>query len=316
MLRIGHLSTFYHTAVLLMADGELESRLGVELEWRLFGTGPAIMEAFSRREIDLAYVGLPPAIIGMAQGIPAQCIAGGHIEGTIVCGRQRFTGYPDVPDLGNLLSQFRGMAIGVPGRGSIHDVILKESLERFGLSDAVRVRNFRWADEITEAMARDDIPAAFGTPALAVSAARFAGGKLLYPASRVWPDNPSYGIIAADGTIASSRSVLLRFLQEHEQAASVLRSLPEKAAAIIAGYVGFVDEEFVRETLAISPRYCAALTRGYVDATMGFVAAMKRLGYLEKELPEDRILDSSLIREVHPGPDHYHAGGIEERRTR
>ncbi|MBA4373947.1 MAG: sulfonate ABC transporter substrate-binding protein, partial [Thermodesulfovibrio sp.] len=38
-LRIGHLSTFYHTAILLMARQDLEQQLGIEVAWQLHGTG-------------------------------------------------------------------------------------------------------------------------------------------------------------------------------------------------------------------------------------------------------------------------------------
>ena len=48
-LRIGHLSTFYHTAIILMADEKLQEDLGVDVEWRLFGTGPGIVKAFEKR---------------------------------------------------------------------------------------------------------------------------------------------------------------------------------------------------------------------------------------------------------------------------
>jgi len=76
-LRIGHLSTFYHTAILLMARKDIISRLGADAEWTLMGTGPAIMKAFGKGELDLAYIGLPPAIIAMEQGSPVVCVAGG-----------------------------------------------------------------------------------------------------------------------------------------------------------------------------------------------------------------------------------------------
>jgi len=49
-LRIGHLSTFYHTAILLMAHRELTAPVDADLEWSLLGTGPAIMKAFDRGE--------------------------------------------------------------------------------------------------------------------------------------------------------------------------------------------------------------------------------------------------------------------------
>ncbi|HYQ47831.1 MAG TPA: hypothetical protein VEP69_02085, partial [Thermodesulfovibrionales bacterium] len=74
LLRIGHLSTFYHTAMLIMADKTLCEGIDAEIDWKLFGTGPAIVNSFEKKEIDLAYVGLPPAIIGIERGVPIVCI--------------------------------------------------------------------------------------------------------------------------------------------------------------------------------------------------------------------------------------------------
>jgi NitT/TauT family transport system substrate-binding protein len=137
-IRIGHLSTFYHTAILLMAQGDADVRLGASIEWKLMGTGPAIMKAFQQNELDLAYVGLPPAIIGMSKGINVVCIAGGHMEGTVLAGGPQAAGFPEISDLGVILRQFQGHAIGVPGTGSIHDVILRDCLERHGLQSRSR----------------------------------------------------------------------------------------------------------------------------------------------------------------------------------
>lgn len=102
-IRIGHLSTFYHTAILLMANSDTDSRVGAEIEWKLMGTGPAIMKAFGRGELDMAYIGLPPAIIGIDQGIKVTCVAGGHVEGTVMAGKAQWTGFPETKDLGMIL---------------------------------------------------------------------------------------------------------------------------------------------------------------------------------------------------------------------
>ena len=306
-IRIGHLSTFYHTALLLMARPDLAARLGTEAAWTLFGTGPAIMQAFGRGELDLAYVGLPPAIIGMDQGIDVSCVAGGHMEGTVLAGKARWQGFPEMPDLPSVLDQFRGTAIGVPGSGSIHDVILRDALVNAGLQDAVQVRNFPWADLVTEAVALDDVAAAMGTPALAVAVARFAGGKVLYPPSRTWPHNPSYGIIVSRRFLASSRDAVRSFLLLHEEASALLRDAPAVAAQDIAAAVGVVDAEFVRDTLALSPRYCAQLSEEYIASTMRFVRRLLELGYIRKELKQEEIFDRSCIDEVHPERDHYYS---------
>ena len=307
-IRIGHLSTFYHTAILLMAQGDADARLGAEIEWKLMGTGPAIMKAFKSGELDLAYVGLPPAIIGIDQGIRVVCVAGGHVEGTVMAGKKIWTGYPETPDLGAVLRQFRGRRIGVPGKGSIHDVILKDCIQRYDLEHEVEIVNYSWADMVTEAVVNDEVSAAFGTPALATAIRRFADGRVLYPPSLLWPLNPSYGIIADRGYLAGDATLVEKFLRLHESAAEFIRTRPEDAARLIAGYVGIVDQRFVLETLMLSPKYCAKLSGGYISSTMQFVQALKRLGFIGREITREEIFNTALIDAVHPLKDHYGVG--------
>jgi NitT/TauT family transport system substrate-binding protein len=308
LLRIGHLSTFYHTAILLMVRQDLASRIGADVEWRLFGTGPAIMQAFGRGELDLAYIGLPPAIVGIGAGAPVVCVAGGHREGTVAVGAADRKDIAELSSPGGVLQQFRGERIGVPGKGSIHDVILRDLLHREELTGAVEVINYPWADLVTEAMARGDVAAAVGTPALAVAVTRFAGGRILIPPSRLWPCNPSYGIIVDKGFLSGERALLERFLAAHEEASGQLRADPRRAAEIIARHVGVIDRDFVLDTLRISPHYCAQLTEGYIASTMLFVGTMQRLGYLKRDVKQEEIFDRSLIDTVHPELDHYDEG--------
>ena len=304
-IRVGHLSTFYHTAILLMARKEITSRLGLEIEWTLMGTGPAIMKAFDRGELDLAYIGLPPAIIAMEQGSPVICIAGGHMEGTVMAGKSHWLGFPETDDLREIFSQFEGKTIGVPGNGSIHDVILKDSIARYADHRNISVRNYPWADLVTEAVVTEEVAAAFGTPALAIAIKRFAGGKILYPSSRLWPNNPSYGIVVDRSYLKTHQETVERFLFAHEEAEELLRKAPAVAAQAIAGHVGIIDKEFVLETLQVSPKYCAQLTPEYISSTMAFVSALWRLGYIKREMDEDEIFDTSLIKKIHPEKNHY-----------
>ncbi len=303
-LRIGHLSTFYHTSILMMA----RDTMGAGVEWKLFGTGPAIVHAFERNEIDLAYIGLPPAIIGIAGGVNIKCIAGGHVEGTVICGAGRFRGQPELNDLALILGHFAGHNIGVPGKGSIHDVILTECISMYQPDRDIRIINYKWADQVLEAMHRGEISAAFGTPALAVAVMRYTDGKILCPPSRLYPDNPSYGILVKSELLHTKRDDIEQFLALHEETTSFLRKKPGKAAKIISDYVGIVDESFIMDTLKVSPKYCSALTAGYISSTMGFVKILKRLGYIEHEISSGEIFDTSLIQKIHPGKDHYSDG--------
>lgn len=305
LLRIGHLSTFYHTSILLMAQGNLDILLGLPVKWQLYGTGPEIIEAFGRDEIDMAYIGLPPVIIGIDRGIRIKCVAGGHIEGTVLASHEDMKAYPDVKDLKEILAQFSGYRIGVPGKGSIHDVIISELLERFDLKGKIKITNFKWADQALEAFVKGEIIAVAGTPALAIAIKRYGKGKVLYPPSLLWSNNPSYGIVISLSFLNKNRTIIERFLTIHEDATATLRRRPEETSEVISNFVGIVDRDFVLETIMLSPRYCAQLTEGYINATMGFVKAMRRLGYINKQIERDDIFETGIIRAIHGSEDHY-----------
>jgi NitT/TauT family transport system substrate-binding protein len=305
VLRIGHLSTLYHTAIVIMAQRRIEDISGHGVHWQLFGTGPSIIEAFRQGNLDIAYVGLPPVIIGIDRGIKVKCVAGGHIEGTVLASHKDAISSRESADLGTLLRQFSGKEIGVPGRGSIHDVILSELLDRFDLKDRIRVANFRWADEVLEAFVRGDITAVAGTPALAVAIIRYGNGKTLCPPSMLWPYNPSYGIVVSERLLKEERDIIETFLRIHEDATGLLRERPEEVSEIISGFVGIVDREFVLDTLRLSPRYCAQLTEDYIQATMDFVKAMRRLGYIDREIEPEEVFETDMIRKIHGPGDHY-----------
>jgi NitT/TauT family transport system substrate-binding protein len=304
-IRIGHLSTFYHTAILLQAQGIADQRLGEGIEWRLFGTGPSIVQAFEQGELDLAYIGLPPAIIGMARGVEIVCVSGGHMEGTVMAGRKQWTPLSGSTGIGALLQQFRGRKVGVPGRGSIHDIIARDLLQQHGLVRHIEIKNFPWADLVSEAVVKDEVAAAFGTPALAVAIMQYADGQVLCPASRLWPNNPSYGIVVDRGFLAQRPDLVEAFLRMHEDAAEFLRQDPSAAADQISRYVAIVDSSFVRQTLALSPRYCSQLSEEFMDSTMRFVPVLQQLGAIKASIGRERIFSLELIRKVHPEGDHY-----------
>lgn len=309
-IRIGHLSTFYHTSMLLMADPGLSANaIGSGIDWRLYGTGPAIVEAFSKNEIDLAYIGLPPAIIGMDNGVNIKCIAGGHMEGTVMAGLGHLKGHPEIGNINDVLSQFKGQTIGVPGKGSIHDVIASDAISKAGLSGEIEIVNYKWADEIIEEMRRGRVSAAFGTPALAAALMHYLKGRILYPPYLLWPNNPSYGIAASLRFLQTRRKDALAFLRLHESAEESLRRSPKSAASKIAKFIGFVEEGLILNAMLISPKYCSKITDEYIKSTMLFADAMRGLGYIKRCPSMEEIFDLSLIEITHPEAGHYLTGG-------
>lgn len=310
-LRIGHLSTAYHTALLLRGAGWTEERLRRDVQWRLFPTGPDITNAFSQGQLDIGYIGLTPAMIGIGRGIPITCVAGGHIEGTVMVGKSGFASFQELgEDLSATLSQFKGRSIGCPKRGSIHDIIIRHYLAEYGLQEAVGVKNFDCAEFIAEAMRQGEVEAGVATPCLIPYTQFFFSldftSKVLVPPYQLWPYNPSYGIFVRSDLAREEPETIEGFLETHEAATAYVRSQPEQAAKIVAGVMEIVDEAYVTEAYRISPRYCAALPNEYISSTLRFVPVLRSLGYLKQELTQEEIFDLRFLKKIHPEPAHYH----------
>ncbi len=299
-LRIGHLSTLYHTSLILMSR-DVETELGARVGWRLFATGPAMLDAFDKKEVDLGYMGLPPAIIGISRGTKMKCVAGGHVEGTVLIATDDFRPLKEPQSVAEALRQFEGKTIAVPQRGCIHDVIMRSYTK--GLS--VAIKNFEWADFIPEAIERGEVEAAAGTPALAVAASIACGARIIVPPSKLWPYNPSYGIISSEELIRDNPRLLEGFLKLHEDTCNLIRNNPKMSAKIASATVGFVDEEFALKVYGISPRYCAGLPAEFIESTMSFIPAMLELGYIKKAQARREIFDLRFIKKIHPQPAHY-----------
>jgi NitT/TauT family transport system substrate-binding protein len=304
-LRIGHLSTMYHTAFLLRGTTLLADQ-GLDATWTLFPSGPDIISAMQHGDLDLGYIGLPPVIIGIGRGLSLACIAGGHVEGTVIVAGTDLRTLGECGSMEEFLHQFSRNTIGTPPRGSIHDVIVSELLREHGICD-VAVKNYAWADFLPDALREGEIAAAAGTPALAVTARRYGSARIVVPPDRLWPFNPSYGIIVMREML-EKKVLLTKFLHAHEAACELIRHDPKASARVVARTTGMVDPDFVMETYRVSPKYCAALPPEYITSTMKFVRTLQVLGYISRPIAEDEIFDRSLIANVHPGPHHYDAG--------
>ena len=161
------------------------------------------------------------------------------------------------------------------------------------------MKNYDWADMIPEEMADGNIQAAVGTPSLAVAAKRFCdaelGVRMVIPPANLWPNNPSYGIIASNDLIENSPDVVSKFIEVHDRACSFMREEPQKASQIVADKVGVVDSDFVYGMYGVSPKYSAALFDGYIKSTMKFVPVLHDLGFISRVLGEGDIFDLRFV---------------------
>ena len=289
-----------------MGNKDLSNDFNMEIRWKLFGTGPAMVKAFQDKKLDIGYMGLPPAIIGIDNEVSIKCVAGGHVEGIIMIANKEYKTLAQLHNnISDVFSQFKGNAIGVPSKGSIHDVILNFYLKKYNLIEDVEVKHYKQAEFIATDMQKGILAGGVGTPALAVFSSTIFDSHLIIPPEFLWKDNPSYGIFFHENIIDKEPEIILKFLNHNKVASLMLRESPSRAASIISNTFEILTERYVSEVLKISPKYCIALSEGYIKSTMEFVRTLKNLGYIKKELRINDIFDLTFIQKVHPEPEHY-----------
>jgi NitT/TauT family transport system substrate-binding protein len=305
-LRIGHLSTAYHTNFILMNDTTLPKNLNRNIIWKLYSTGPSIVQAFQEGNLDLGYMGLPPAIIGISKGVPIKCVAGGHVEGTVMIAKSNYKTIVDLNgEFYELFKQFNNKFIGVPSKGSIHDVMLNSMLDNYGKDFKISIKNYEQAEFIALDLKKNILAAGVGTPSLAVFSSTILKLKIIIPPNFFWVNNPSYGIFFHEKIIESNPEIVLEFLRYHKKASYMLRDSPSKAADIISKTFNILSKEYVESVLQIAPKYCIALSEGYINSAMKFVEILYKLGYITHLIRVNDIFTFKFIQEVHPESPHY-----------
>lgn len=306
-INIGHLSTAYHTNFILSRDDTIQKELGIRTKWEFFGTGPSMVKAFQENKLDIGYMGLPPAIIGIDKGIPIKCVAGGHVEGTIMTANVNYKTISFFNgSISNTLSQFKGKVIGTPSKGSIHDIIISHYLEHYDLQDDIELRNYPQAEFIGLDMKKGVLDGGVGTPALAVYAKTLLNSHLIIPANYLKSNNPSYGIFMSQDLIQNYPEICKIFLTHHKSASKLLRSSTKNAAKIISKTMEISEKtSYVQDVLNISPKYCIALSKGYLQSTKEFIEILHKLGYIKKMWTIDDVFDFRFIDEIHPEDEHY-----------
>jgi NitT/TauT family transport system substrate-binding protein len=300
-IRIGYLSTIYHTSFILKNEFT-EYLKNYDLKWSLFATGPAMMEGFKSENIDVGYIGLPPVMIGIENGLKIKCIGGGHVEGTVMVAPKFYKSFEELGSLKAVLKQFEGKTIGTPTKGCIHDVIIHEITKDLNIN----IKNFPWTDFIPDAIDDGEIAAGVGTPSIATVISNSIDSHIVIPPNKLWPHNPSYGIVVKEELINESPEFIIDFLKAHEDASNLIKTRPEKAAEIVIKEVEVVSKDFVLKTYKISPKYCASISKEYIESTLKFISILNELGYMQGNLKKEDIFNTQFIKKVHTEPTHYY----------
>lgn len=284
-VRLGFFPNLTHAAALVGLEKNLfQQELGAEITLKThhFDAGPALMEALSAGEIDIAYVGPVPAITNYLRGAGVVILAGAYEGGgTLVAGGD--AGIGSAADLA-------GKRVAIPQLGNTQDISLRHILQVNGLKDklkggAVEIIQVPPADTLT-LMVQKQVDAALVPEPWGVLMEQKAGAKVVLDWKQVWRDGryPTTVLAARKEFLERNPQLVEKVVKAHIKAVEAAKANPEEARMLVKRAIkNLVNKEIPDDVLA------KALERGQVTAEIDgevlrdFARLSYEAGYLKEE---------------------------------
>lgn len=269
----------------------------VKIEWTFFkGAGPAVNEGFANDQLDFAYQGDLPALIGRATGLKTKFLLASGARKPLYLAVAKGSGIKTIEDL-------KGRKIALQ-RGTNGHLAAIKVLEAHGLTERdIHVINLDSAGTVA-ALTSKDIDAAFGDTQLINLAAKDSA-DIIYTTKGEDPRfGRNAGIIGREAFIEAHPEITQRVVDAFVKAAQWSSEEPNRAQLFELWHksgtpVPILEEYFRNDTLAYrnSPLIDELLVSQYKEQAV----KSKEYGLIRRDVDlngwfEPKYLDSALER--------------------
>jgi NitT/TauT family transport system substrate-binding protein len=302
-LRVGFISIM-PMAQLFVMEGERWTRdAGLALILKRFSSGPPMIDGLAAGDLDVAYIGIGPAMLARARGVDVKVVAANVVEQVALIGRGALVGeFEGAPTPGEAFRRFRE-AMGRPARiatlppGAVPDTVLRYYLQEVakvgGGIDILGVGE----DEVQRLLLAGAVDAAsIVEPILTVVLERDRSAKILARPAQMLPNHPGAVVLVTSQVIAQSRRAVAQLVALHLRATEFVRQNPDRATADLVDFMGrgLIDPAIVRKALTSDATQLIADPRQIVEPTRLLQGFQQRLGAQAAPIDVDALFDFSF----------------------
>ncbi len=268
-------------------------------------TGMALASALARRDIQVAYMCLVPAINAYANAkVPIKIVAGTHKYGyALVVNPNVVTRVEDLDK--------DGVRVGCVREGGAVDVLLNRTIDRHQLSRQQILGKVRRMNppKLLIAIKAGQLDAAF-LPEQWASMAEDLGFKMLITAQDVWPGMQGSVLVVKEELLRDNPDLVRELVDINEDATRWINDHPEEAANTLARVLSITGEDVMAadipslesklEMSSVMMRrsmgrleYSSAISIRDVQEVIEY---MVKLGYMKRSFPAEDIVDTRFMR--------------------
>ena len=296
VLRVGYQPSTHQIAFTTALEkgfymNELEE-LGISniVEYQ-FGSGAPQMQAMMAGELDFVYVGSPPFITAVSNGLHGKIIASVQTQGSDLV-LKNDAPYTNPNDL-------KGLRIATFTAGTIQDTMLRDWLSSYGINPDTEVMiTGMGPGDATSAMLAGQVDAVFLPHPSPVTITDAGAGRVIVQSGEMIPNHACCVLVASDAMIQQYPGVVAAFLRAHMEGTEYALAHQTEAAEIMASYTG-QDPDVIKRSLEVWDGVWVSNPHIVHPSVMSYVDMQEKLGYLTQDVTENQVFDMSFWDHVH-----------------
>lgn len=214
-----------------------------------FQNGPAIVQALLAGQLDVAYLGIGPAMVARAKGADIKVVASNIVEQISMVTLGDLAPYFDNGDAKTAFARFKAdkghkAVISTFPQGSVPETVLQYWLRhQLGMSSEEISDNiniiYQGAAQVQQSLMTGAVDgAAILEPVVSIVLDRKSDAKVVAAGSEMFPHQPGAVLAVREKLIAEHPELVQALVKAHVAATAELRDEPEKAAKAVGKYVG------------------------------------------------------------------------------
>jgi NitT/TauT family transport system substrate-binding protein len=308
-LRVGYIPIIPMTQLFIMEGEGWTREAGLKLDLTSFSSGPAMIQALASNSLDVAYVGIGPAMLARSRGIDIKVLASNIIEQVALIGQGLLPGIlaqvPSSPSEG--FHRFRQQTgrpakIATLPQGSVPDSVLRYYLQVVAKVAPEDVEIVGVGEEqVQQSLLAGAVDgASILEPILTIVQERDPTAQIVAPAAAMLPRQPGAVVAVREAAIAANRAAVAKLVELHVKATQFSKAEPEKTAQHVTAFVGkgLVDPSIIAKALRSPSTNLVADPHIIVESTRLLQDFQQSLGVQIKPVNLDELFDHSFYNAV------------------
>lgn len=270
-----------------------------------FQNGPAIVQALLAGQLDVAYLGIGPAMVARAKGADIKVVASDIVEQISMLALGDLAPYFANGDAATAFERFRQdkghkPVITTFPKGSVPETVFQYWLrERLGLSEKQITDNidiiYQGAAQVQQSLMTGAVDgAAILEPIVSSVVDRKKDARIVASGSQLFPHQPGAVLVVRQKLIDNHPDLVQALVKAHIDATDALRNDPAKVVNDVAKYVGGgrLPKALVLKALQRSAEHFEADPNAIIDGTRQMRDFQSKLGSLKVKVDLSTLFDT------------------------